>query len=45
MPAVGGGPSPERWSRMSKSEKTVYWILVGAAIVFVGYLLAERLWS
>jgi cell division protein FtsL len=45
MPAVGGGPSPEQWKRMSKAEKIVYCVLVGAAVVFVGYLVIEKLLS
>lgn len=45
MPAVGGGPSPEQWKRMSKIEKIVYCVLVGAAMVFVGYLVIEKLLS
>ncbi|MGF6472638.1 hypothetical protein QFZ89_007889 [Paraburkholderia youngii] len=43
MPAVGGGPSPEQWSRMSKPEEVVYWLLVGTAVVFVAYLLIRKL--
>lgn len=45
MPAVGGGPSPEQWKRMSKTEKIVYCVLVGAAVVFVGYLIIKKLLS
>jgi hypothetical protein len=43
MPAVGGGPSPEQWKRMSKAQKVVYWLLVGSAFVFIGYLIIEKL--
>jgi cell division protein FtsL len=45
MPAVGGGPSPDQWKRMTKAQKFVYLLLVGAAIVFVGYLIVEKLSS
>lgn len=43
MPAVGGGPSSEQWRRMSTPEKVVYLVLVGAAVLFIGYLLARKL--
>jgi hypothetical protein len=45
MPAVGGGPSPEQWKRMSKKEKVSYWLFVGAAMVSVGYLIVEKILS
>ncbi|MGU7771835.1 hypothetical protein ACV229_16900 [Burkholderia sp. MR1-5-21] len=45
MPAVGGGPSPEQWKHMTKAQKIVYWLLIGVAIVFVGYLVVEKLMS
>ncbi len=45
MPAVGGGPSPEQWKRMSTKEKVVYWLFVSVALVFVGYLVIEKLLS
>ena len=45
MPAVGGGPSPDQWKRMSKKEKIIYWLFVGAALVFVGYLIVEKILS
>ena len=43
MPAVGGGPSSEQWKRISKKEKIIYWLFVGAAMVFVGYLAIEKI--
>jgi cell division protein FtsL len=43
MPAVGGGPSPEQWKRMSKKEKIFYWLFVGMAMAVVGYLAIEKL--
>ncbi|WP_422649919.1 hypothetical protein [Cupriavidus sp. H18C1] len=45
MPAVGGGPSPEQWKRMNAAEKVIYCVLVGAAVVFVGYLVTATLLS
>jgi hypothetical protein len=45
MPAVGGGPSPEQWKRMSKKERIIYWLLVGTAMAVVGYLVIEKLLS
>lgn len=45
MPAVGGGPSPEEWERMSAVAKYIYSVLVGAAVVFIGYLVIVKLVS
>ena len=45
MPAVGGGPSPEQWKRMSKKEKIIYWLFVGAAMVYVGNVNVEKILS
>ncbi|CAD6557438.1 hypothetical protein LMG28140_06148 [Paraburkholderia metrosideri] len=45
MPAVGGGPSPEKWNKMSKSEKIFYWIFVGLAVAVVGYLVIAKIWG
>ncbi len=45
MPAVGGGPSPEQWKRMSKKEKIIYWLFVAAAMACVGYLVVEKVLS
>ncbi len=46
MPAVGGGePSPEQWKRTIAAEKSTYKVLVGAAAVFIGYLVIEKLLS
>jgi len=30
---------------MSKKEKIIYWLFVGAAMVFVGYLIVEKILS
>ncbi len=45
MPAVGGGPSPEEWEGMSAVAKYIYSVLVGAAVVFIGYLVIVKLVS
>lgn len=45
MPAVGGGPSPEQWKKMSKADKTVYWIFICAVVAFIGFLVLKKLSS
>jgi hypothetical protein len=35
--AVGGGPTPEQWVKMSKTEKSVYWIFIALVFAAIGY--------
>lgn len=40
--AVGGGPNPEQWSKMSREQKIAYWICVTVAGLFIGGLLIKK---
>lgn len=40
--AVGGGPSPEQWAKMSRAQKISYWICVAAASAFIVGLLIKN---
>jgi hypothetical protein len=40
--AVGGGPTPEQWEKMSREQKIRYWIWVALACAFIGGLLIKK---
>ncbi len=42
MAAVGGGPNPEQWAKMTRGQKIAYWVSVAAACVFIGGLLIKK---
>lgn len=41
--AVGGGPSPEQWAKMTRKQKTTYWVWVALACAFIGGLLIKKI--
>jgi hypothetical protein len=41
--AVGGGPSPEQWAKMTRKQKITYWTWVALACVFIGGLLIKKI--
>ncbi|WP_255451522.1 hypothetical protein [Trinickia terrae] len=43
--ATGGGPTPEQWARMSKKQKTVYWVFIAVIAVMIGSAVIEKLLS
>ncbi|MEP9324617.1 hypothetical protein PPMP20_15935 [Paraburkholderia phymatum] len=41
--AVGGGPSPEQYAKMTKAQKTGYWIAVVVVFGFIGALFIKKI--
>ena len=41
--ATGGGPTPEQWARMSKKQKTIYWIFIAVVLDLIGSAVIRKL--
>lgn len=42
MAAVGGGPNPDQWAKMTRKQKIVYWVCVASACAFIIGLLIKN---
>lgn len=40
--AVGGGPNPEQWEKMSRRERTTYWICVSIILAILSGLAIKK---
>lgn len=40
--AIGGGPTPDQWKKMSRSEKVLYFLFTGFVFLAVVYIACEK---
>jgi len=41
--AAGGGPSPEQWAKMTRNEKTAYWVWAAITFAIIGGLCIKKI--
>lgn len=40
---AGGGPTPEQWKKMSKTQKTIHWICIGVIFLLIAAALIKKI--